>query len=750
MPHYDLASLRAQLVTQGYKIIPNRGKVPQLPGWNAPGYVERQLTDGLKGTAAGRVKDWTWRFPEALSTGLLICDDLVVIDIDVDDDALVTQLLARINEIAPDVDANAPTRFGGGEFKLALFCRLGSADAPFTRLTSRRYGEHCVEIFGSARLRGDKVGRQFGIYGPHSYTADGQVKATYLWSCDQPALHEVAAADLPVITRAQCAEIVDAFDTIATAVGLVAEKAPSETGTAIYDIDELTRFDTDKGGIQIKYPELCEQYATYGSLRCASNFIETRDGSEVTRCRVSWSFRHDCVAVWVDGDASWHYPVHKRLDPIVLGSALQEVADLAGVEIPPCPPNWRERFASGAARPSSHNAELAIEAAGIVCSEDTFHGRLSIDRGAGGKRLAFLGNMTDANLRGLRFWLSARYGLDFGEYHVREAALEMAHRNTFDPVLEMLAKAEKDWDGVPRLDRMAADYFNCEDTELNRQCVRKTMIAAVARVREPGCKFDTILTMESPEGWNKSTALRLLAGDDNFSDASIIGHGMGMREVQEQLAGIWIHENSELAGLRKAEVEAVKAFASRQEDLARPAYGRFLVTQPRHSIEVATTNSSEYLLSQTGNRRFWPIKILKPIDLFRLRRDRKQLWGEAAHYQSQDETLTLPEALWPAAALEQEQRRLPDPWEVLLAQLSAAVADGPMKGFGNGIVHVVNGQERVASAVIFKHVLEIPAGQLHNGHSKHLADCMRVLGWKAGVFKIDGQTTRGYTRKQIP
>ena len=72
------------------------------------------------------------------------------------------------------------------------------------------------------------------------------------------------------------------------------------------------------------------------------------------------------------------------------------------------------------------------------------------------------------------------------------------------------------------------------------------MIGAVARARVPGCKFDTILTMESKEGWNKSSAWRVLAGDENFSDVSILG--ANGREVQEQLADVWVHENSELAG----------------------------------------------------------------------------------------------------------------------------------------------------------------------------------------------------------
>ena len=98
-----------------------------------------------------------------------------------------------------------------------------------------------------------------------------------------------------------------------------------------------------------------------------------------------------------------------------------------------------------------------------------------------------------------------------------------------------------------------------------------------------------ITVLESGEGFNKSTAWRVLAGDENFSDESIIGKDS--REVQEQLAEIWIHENADLAGMKKAEVETVKAYASRMIDIARPAYGHFVKKQPRHSIEVGTTNS---------------------------------------------------------------------------------------------------------------------------------------------------------------
>ncbi|MBE7608034.1 VapE domain-containing protein, partial [Salmonella enterica] len=116
------------------------------------------------------------------------------------------------------------------------------------------------------------------------------------------------------------------------------------------------------------------------------------------------------------------------------------------------------------------------------------------------------------------------------------------------------------------------DYLNAEDTLVNRAFIRKTMIAAVRRARHPGCKFDNITVLESPEGWNKSGFWRVIAGDQFYSDESIIGRQS--REIQEQLSTVWIHENAELAGMKKQEVETVKAYASRQEDIARPAYGR--------------------------------------------------------------------------------------------------------------------------------------------------------------------------------
>jgi predicted P-loop ATPase len=400
--------------------------------------------------------------------------------------------------------------------------------------------------------------------------------------------------------------------------------------------------------------------------------------------------------------------------------------------------NWRECYKDGSPMPSMYNARLAINTLNIGCAYDSFHNKLLFGfKGDPIKHALrqFVGEVTDNGIVTLRQLMSETFGFDLTEKHVRDAVISLAMEHCFDPVVEMLAAAEAGWDGIERLDRMAVDYLNCEDTTLNRACVRKTMIAAVARARHPGIKKDEILVLESEEGYNKSTAWRVLAGDENFSDESIIGKNS--REVQEHLASVWIHENADLAGMRKAEVETVKTFASRQEDRARPAYGYFLIKQKRHSIEVGTTNADTYLLSQTGNRRFWPMQVLKPIDIEKLKQDRLQLWGEAAYYQSRGESLVLDEALWGEAAIEQEARRVTDPWEDILRNMPEVTS---YSYFRDGEQHqgtrTINYRDyagkldRVVAAHLLEYVLGVQPSHQTTQHSMRLATVMKKLGWQ--------------------
>lgn len=139
----------------------------------------------------------------------------------------------------------------------------------------------------------------------------------------------------------------------------------------------------------------------------------------------------------------------------------------------------------------------------------------------------------------------------------------------YHPIKEYFSTLQ--WDGTERLDTLLIDYLGAEDTLYVRAVTRKTFTAAVARVYEPGIKFDSILVLNGPQGIGKSTLFALL-GKDWYSDSLSISD-MKDKTAAEKLQGYWILELGELAGIKKVDVETVKSFVTRTDDKFRQSYG---------------------------------------------------------------------------------------------------------------------------------------------------------------------------------
>ena len=295
-----------------------------------------------------------------------------------------------------------------------------------------------------------------------------------------------------------------------------------------------------------------------------------------------------------------------------------------------------------------------MEMLDIVCRKDTFHEKMLV----GGHPIqAWAGDLSDDVVHMLRKVIKARFGFDAGEKNMRDAAIQLCLENQFNPVVDYLDGLV--WDRVPRLGQWVVRYLAAPDTPLNREFGRLMLIAAVRRARHPGTKFDQIVVLEGREGTGKSSAIKILAGEENFSDQNILA--ASDKEQQEAFCGVWLHEIAELAGMRRTDVERIKQFASRTEDRARPAYGRIRVDMKRRGIFIATTNETTYLKSETGNRRFWPLAT-GAIDLEALARDRDQLWAEAAHLEASGESIVLDEKFRPVAEETQSERMDGDEW----------------------------------------------------------------------------------------
>jgi predicted P-loop ATPase len=363
---------------------------------------------------------------------------------------------------------------------------------------------------------------------------------------------------------------------------------------------------------------------------------------------------------------------------------------------------------------------------GAECRYDVFHDRVIVKGHECGVRGDAHENLENVTLK-VRQAVLERFGFDPSPNFTFDALRLRCLDHIFDPVRDYLDGLR--WEGVKRLDDWLVRYCGAEDTPLNRAIGRKMLVAAVRRVREPGCKFDYIVVLEGRQGVGKSSLLRVLAGEENFSDNEILG--LHKREQQEAIQGVWLYEVAELEGLSKSEVTKVKLFASKTVDGARPAYGPARVDRPRRCIFVATTNEDTYLRDTTGNRRFWPVCV-DVIDLVGVRKDRDQLWAEAAAVEAGGEPLVIPQHLWPDVAAQQEARMEVDPWEdTISGALARLIRLGkPIDGsFVEATNLEGNPEWRVSTDYLLTNLLSLPKERQSNNHTKRLAGIMRSLGW---------------------
>ncbi len=233
------------------------------------------------------------------------------------------------------------------------------------------------------------------------------------------------------------------------------------------------------------------------------------------------------------------------------------------------------------------------------------------------------GEWTDSDTVRAQAWLARRYQLKVGSKCVYDAVRVLAEKKTINPPKIWLESLR--WDKCPRVDCWLTNYLGARLSIYVSSVGKWMLISAVARIMQPGCKVDTMLVLEGPQGRGKSTSLRVLFSPSWFSDTPL---DLNSKDRFVGLRHNWCHEMAELDALGKAEIARVKSFLSSPSDDFRAPYGKSNVKVERRCIFVGTVNDSEYLRDPTGNRRFWPVRCGK-IDLVRLGADREQLMAEA-------------------------------------------------------------------------------------------------------------------------
>jgi len=322
--------------------------------------------------------------------------------------------------------------------------------------------------------------------------------------------------------------------------------------------------------------------------------------------------------------------------------------------------------------------------------------------------------LTEPDITSAACWLEY-CGMSPKTNDVGKVIVRVAQHNSYNPVVEALEALT--WDGVPRIsggDDMSpwlTHYLGAADTTENRAFGRKWLVGAVARALHPGCKNDTMIVLEGPQGLKKSTALRVIADavtpgvfTDEMSDPNSKDAGL-------QMQGAWIVEISELDAFRRAETTQIKAWLSRQVDRFRRPYGKIVEDFPRSCVFAGTVNpvGVGYLKDPSGGRRIWPVSCGK-IDLDALRADAPQLWAEAVQAYRDGEQWWLDENEEPYAQIAQEMRYEEDP-------------------FGEMIDHYVSVRTTVTALEIMKEVLEIPPERRNSLALRRVAAHLHSRGW---------------------
>ena len=329
-----------------------------------------------------------------------------------------------------------------------------------------------------------------------------------------------------------------------------------------------------------------------------------------------------------------------------------------------------------------------------------------------------------------RFYLTlADQGFKVSKDLAVDAIVQVAHEHPYDPVTLYLEHVAATVEPC-YIESLATTYLRPEDQAggaptIYDHMLRCTLIGAVRRAFEPGCKHDTTCILSGDQGARKSSFWSVLGGPF-FSDS--LGD-LSSKDDLLKLHRSWIMEWAELDHItgRKAAGQ-IKAFLTTQSDLFRAPYGKAVEANPRRGIVVGSTNRTEgFLVDDTGNRRFWVIPTTRheanPIDTGGLAAERDAIWSAAVHAYRAGAPNYLPLDLSLEVNRQNEAYLVSNPWREPIESWLRAPA---------------NAARVITSELLLTEAIQKPVGQQNRADQMQVASIMRDLGWLKVRRSVDG------------
>lgn len=317
-------------------------------------------------------------------------------------------------------------------------------------------------------------------------------------------------------------------------------------------------------------------------------------------------------------------------------------------------------------------------------------------------------------------------GFDPTTSHVLEASRAVSLRNEYHPVKEYFEKLPV-WDGVSRLAGFFPELCGAEDCAYSQQLGVKIFTAIVARIYNPGCKFDYLPIFIGEQGIGKSTLLEAIAIKPQWYTDNL--GAIDNKDVILRMRSKLIVENAELTMFDKNDPNTVKAFLSRRVDRDRLPYDRLPRDLPRQCIIIATTNKDRFLQDETGNRRMWPVELTK-INLPGVKKLLPLFYAEAIARFKAGEALYLDtKAANDIALTKQEERFNSDDWEPKVEEWVDT-----------------HKHKKLTIGMVWEGCFMGNITHCGFREQKRIGSVLRRLGWVRASVQIDGKIHSGFKK----
>jgi len=267
---------------------------------------------------------------------------------------------------------------------------------------------------------------------------------------------------------------------------------------------------------------------------------------------------------------------------------------------------------------------------------------------------------TDDECLELIYYLGQRYGMEMKGDETWKAARYVAKQSEYHPIQAWLNALK--WDGIPRITKWLHMVADADDNEFNRLASEVTLLTAVARAYEPGCKADSLLILEGGQGTKKGALIQALAPIPRYYGS--LSLDFRDKDMFMNLQGKWIIELPELAGLKQADGDRLKKFLTDDTLRFRTPYDKVATDFKKQCLMIATYNpdGEGYLRDITGNRRMLPVEV-QLIDIDFAREIIPQLYAEAVVAYRAGRYAEFPfERLEELGKVETQARMLTDAW----------------------------------------------------------------------------------------